>query len=312
MRNLRLLSALFATMVAAIGASTVAADDGYPRLLVIEKPGQQPTWRSIDNLFEAVDPDKPDPGGAVLFEDRFAELDVESSSEPPTGARYVDGWVAWNVRHLEANGDQAYKILIDGETHEIVEDGLALRGLERQTQAGLKYTAGMISTERSFALVPGTRIDVELKISRLSPGGHFTLWLLTASSPAWPPEIDFLEVVGSNLTFPNGPVDLLAFNAIGSPGGPSITFRDHGRAFWQEFHTFSFVYGEDVFRWLVDGVEVRSQTAFLTVPLYFLATWELGASGNKDFPGPINKATKWPFEAIIRSVKVTTTNGAPG
>lgn len=304
MRYLSCLSILLATVIVAIGASVVA-DDGYPRLLVIEKPGEQPTWRSIDNLFKPTDPDKPDPGDDVVFLDRFTDLSVEDAWSPSTGKRYVDAWIAWHVRHLEHNKDLAYKVMIEGQTHEIVSDGLALRGLNRQTQKGLPFTAGMISTERSLAILPKHRIDVELRMTGLSAGGHFTLWLLDAQTPRHPPEIDILEVVGSNKTFPNGPIDLLSFNALGASGGPPITFRDHSRTFWQDFHTFSFVYGEDMFRWLVDGVEVRSQPAFISVPLYFLATWELGASPNGDFPGPVNGSTKWPFEAVIRSVSVT-------
>jgi len=272
------------------------------RIKVLDDNGIE-RWAPKDEVF-GLSPVDPDP---AIFHETFSELSIEDAWAPTTGATWVDAWVKWRVRHLNGNDDKGWKVHIPGETHEIVEDGLAMRGINKSVQEGFPWTAAMISTERSFAMEEGQRINVTLKITQMSPGGHFSLWLLESKTGKWPPEIDLLEVVGSNLTFPDGPVNLYSVNGLRPDrGGPNITFVDHEPDFWDKFHTFSFVWGKDVIRWLVDNEEVRAQPNFLTSqPMYFLATWELGASRNQDFPGPVNDVTVWPFEVIMKEVKVT-------
>ncbi len=281
-----------------LGGIPALAED-YPRFLVIEEEGTQPVWRSIDDLFE------PAPERTVVFEDSFDYLSIEDAWSPTVGARYIDGWDLWRVRHLKGNGDEAYKIHVPGETHEIVDGGLALRALNKSVEEGFPYTAAMISTERSFSFGPGHRIDIEMHVTSLTAGGHFSLWLLEAETKRWPPEIDITELIGSNKHAPDGPVNLISANGLTVDGnGPSITFKNVDPGFHDEAHIYSFIWTDDEMVWLVDGEEIRRQANFVDVPMYFLATWEIGASSNSDFPGPVNESTEWPFEVIIKSVKV--------
>ena len=257
----------------------------------------------LAELLEGMDkpqpPTGPDP--QVLFQDRFSSLSIDNAWGADSKARWIDAWDRWHVRHLKDNHDLAWKVHQAGKTHQIMADGLALRALRKETKPGMPYTAGMISTERSFGFRYG-RVDVDMTVTHIGPGMHFSLWLLPVDG-TWPPEVDMLELIGSNKFAPNGPVNLLFFNTLG--GGPGIQWHEVPVDYIKARHRYSWVWNEQQMIWLVDGEIRRTQPNFIKKDLYFLATWEVGASPNGDFPGPVTSNTAWPGEVILHEVKVT-------
>jgi beta-glucanase (GH16 family) len=143
-----------------------------------------------------------------------------------------------------------------------------------------------------------------MKVNTLTAGQHFTWWLLPIDG-SWPPEIDIIELVGSNRSRPNGPMDMLFFNGHGSNGGPGINWVDVASDFLGRFHEYEFIWDREQMIWLVDGVEYRRQVNYINKPMYILGSWEIGSSPNGDFPGPLNNSSKWPAEVEIDYVKVT-------
>lgn len=240
------------------------------------------------------------PSSNVLFFDDFSELSIEDGQAPGTGARWADSFPKINgkfgVRTLEANGDVGVKRHEGALTHALTDNGLALRA----SRKGNGYVAGCISAARSFSTLYG-RFTARMKVNAIGPGHHLSWWLL-ADDGSWPPEIDGLEVIGSNSHNPSGPVNLLFFNNHGGEGG--ISWHDVPNGFIGAWHNYTVEWTAETVRWLVDGVEWRSEDNIVDKPMYPIICWEVGANGNGDFPGPINDATPWPAEVEIAHVIV--------
>jgi beta-glucanase (GH16 family) len=260
-------------------------------------------------------------GYRLVFEDNFNQLVLKEDVLPATageggGARAWESYFAgWNARHLEGNNDQALKA--DGhyqgrggkslgdygiELHEVTADG-TLKLYGRETPDDLKdqfefpYLAGMISGEKLHAQRYGYW-EVRLRPSNISTGHHLAFWLIP-SDHSWPPEIDLLEVIGSN---PENPSDAgyFFFNSILSdPSDDEITrvTPPRGRDAW---YTIGFRWDENDMRWYLDGEEVRRRASLQTDnELYFLISPEIGGH----WVGSPTACTQWPIEAEIDYIR---------
>ncbi|MGI9486482.1 MAG: glycoside hydrolase family 16 protein [Geminicoccaceae bacterium] len=218
------------------------------------------------------------------------------------------------MRHLAGNNDQALKVDSTyrgsgGPTikdhglvvHDASNGTLKLYGVEtppaiQPQYSGFPYLGGMISGERIFAQRYGYW-EVRMRIVTCSVGHHLAIWLL-AQDGSYPPEIDMLEVIGSNPGNPSEAGEFF-FNSHG-PGQPGLTrvTPPNGTFAW---YTLGFLWTPQDMRWFLDGNEVRRVPNFITDnDLYFLISPEIGSN----WPGPTDGTTVWPMEIEIDYVRV--------
>ncbi len=232
------------------------------------------------------------------------------------GAVWETHFAGWGVRRLEGNNDKALKadaayrgrggkslgelgILL----HEFTGDGtLKLYGrptppaLEHQFE--LPYLGGMVSGEKLHAQTYGYW-EVRLRFNAISAGHHWALWLIP-SDHSWPPEIDMLEVVGSN---PENQSDAehFMFNSILTDPNPDSYTRvvpPRGKNAW---YTIGFLWTPSEMRWFLDGQEVRKRPAMGgDKALYFLISPEIG----NDWAGAPTTDTVWPTEVELDYFRV--------
>lgn len=273
--------------------------DGLKWLLV---QGNPPQFVRVE-AEEPEEPDEEEPMGDILFEDRFTELSLEDGMKGPTGKRWADCFHRWKVRRLAdaPNLDQGEKIHVPGKTHIITPEGLSLRAYaDKASPTG--YYAGMIQG-RSFSFGPGSRLDIDARLANVPPGTHLSFWLMPKSG-AGLPEFDALEVVGSNSWAKNGPINSVFFNAK-TEGEGHWHQHDVPDGFFKQKHRYSLVWKKTGLEWLIDGQKLHSAPNLYDGEMEILITWELGASANGDFPGPINAASVWPAEVVLSLVRVT-------
>ncbi len=271
-------------------------------------------------------------GYELTFEDNFDQLNLidRLNAEPKANGRnaairsWESSFTGWGVRHLEGNNDQALKADVNfqgfggkslGEhgvqLHEVTADG-TLRLFGRQTpdglqpQFGLPFLGGMMSAQGLHAQRYGYW-EVRLRASNVSTGHHWALWLIPDDN-SWPPEIDMLEVVGSN---PENPSDAqhFFFNSILSdPNTDEYTrvIPPRGREAW---YTIGFLWDENDMRWFLDGEEVRQRPSLqLDKALYFLISPEIGGK----WVGAPTGGTKWPMEIELDYVRIYSKSDASG
>lgn len=300
---------------------------------VLDSQTMQEAWRPIgDVVLSNDDRQEPAPPPAdppidatkprVIFHEDWSSLSLEDGLKPTWGERWCDCFAGYRVRHLEANNDQCAKIWIPHKTHRLgVMKGRDFAGAlpaprgdtcsllawpEQTPGTGLAYTGGMLSAERSLAFTYGT-VEFDLCIDAISAGGHFTAWMLRADG-VWPPEIDIGEFIGSNQHRPNGPIEAVFFSgkekapdAVHNPVLPWLK----SMPIVGQWHKYRFIWEPDFMAWEIDGEVVRRQPTFIHEPMTLFFSWEVGASPNGDFPGPVNGSTKWPMSATIGPITVT-------
>ncbi len=261
-------------------------------------------------------------GFELVFEDNFDQLRLMPADGPndAVNGREDDRWqtyfAGWNARFLEGNNDQALKAGAGyrgrggkslGENgirlHEVTDQG-TLKLYAYPTPTGLldqfemPYLGGMISGENQHAQTYGYW-EVRLRYNSLSTGHHWAIWLIP-SDHSWPPEIDMIEVVGSN---PENQSDAeyFIFNSILSEDNNDDYTRvlpPRGREAW---YTIGFLWDENDMRWFLDGQEVRRRPSLRTdKELYFLVSPEVG--GN--WVGAPDDSTDWPTEIEIDYVRI--------
>jgi beta-glucanase (GH16 family) len=148
---------------------------------------------------------------------------------------------------------------------------------------------------------------VRLRPKNVSTGHHWALWLIPDDN-SWPPEIDMLEIVGSN---PENPSDAkyFFFNSILSdPNSDEITrvTPPRGRDAW---YTIGFLWDENDMRWFLDGEEVRQRPSLeLDKALYFLISPEIGGH----WVGAPTGGTTWPMEMELDYVRIYSKPSAGG
>lgn len=144
--------------------------------------------------------------------------------------------------------------------------------------AGLTYNSGVITSQTSAVQTYGY---FEMR-ARLPSGQGFwpAFWLLPADGD-WPPEIDAMEVIGSDTTY-------LHVNAHSKHTGahtvtPAVVPTADLSA---GYNTFGVSWRPDVIRWYLNGTEVHSAPTppDMHRPMYMLANLAVGGEGS--WPGP--------------------------
>ena len=159
------------------------------------------------------------------------------------------------------------------------------------------YRSGMMTTSGKFSQQYG-RFEIRCRIPA-GKGLWPAFWMLP-DPPAWPPEIDVLEILGEE------PDKVYMSHHWSDPENPegktlATTGEFKGVDFSDGFHTMAVEWEKGTIRWYVDGVE-RHQVNSDPVPdqpMFLLVNLAVG--GWAEAPAP---ETKFPAEFEIDYVKV--------
>ncbi len=240
-------------------------------------------------------------GGAALIDD----VSFEPVSNPWTLVWYdeftapgVDA-TKWNIVDGATGGNNELNWYAPDEVY--AENGnLVLRSRPRSYN-GKPYTSGQVNTWARFSPTYG-RIDVRAKL----PWGRGLWpahWLLPQAG-GWPPEIDIMELIGSNPW-------CVRMSQHWGPLPPGVKPWDIGQTaggdycgpdFTADYHTYSVEWWPGQVHWLIDGVlrvsSIRSQAP--AEPMFLILNTAVGG----DWPGPPDGSTPWPAYHLIDYVRV--------
>ncbi len=253
-------------------------------------------------------------GYKLAFEDSFDKLNLLSDQQNWGWASYFTGW---NVRHLKGNNDKALKgdATYRGnggpslgehgiQLHEITPEGtLKLYGIKTPEALvpqflGFPHLAGMLSGDKMYTQHKGYW-EVRLRMTNVSIGHHVALWLVPVDN-AWPPEIDMLEVVGSNPPNPSD-ADHFFFNSILSKERNDKITRIIPPKALDDWYTIGFLWDDEHMRWFLDGEEVRRRPSLdYDEEFYFILSPEMGSK----WVGPTTAETQWPLEIEVDYFRV--------
>lgn len=268
------------------------------------------------------------PGYRLTYRDDFssyANVDemIENGDQPTTGKPFADNFVTFGVRSLAGNNDRCWKAKRDNvgfgatplhamgiEPHVLNQSGtLSLRMYEIPTAnqgsfQNREFAGGMISTERGFGGGYGL-YRAKIRMKNVPPGGHFSLWLLTRTSPHQV-EIDLIEIVGNATFTDDKPHNLMFYNGHDQQSTPQRSATQTqiavSNAYLNEWHEYAFLHEPNLLTWYVDGIQVRQEASYFdgSLPLHWFATWEGNFDTFKDFPGPFqNNSAVMPADAEI-------------
>ena len=134
--------------------------------------------------------------------------------------------------------------------------------------AGKPFITGQLLTDKSFSQTYGY-FEMSAKLSNAA-GVVNGFWLLPADG-SWPPELDAMEVVGSN------PKTLVMTSHSG--GGTTPHWTDVPDTS-QAFHTYAVDWEPDKLTWYFDGKQVAQQDtpSDMNKPMYMLLSTVVGTS----------------------------------
>ena len=254
------------------------------------------------------------PGYRLSWSDEFDSLSLDLGADG--GERWATKFIGWNVLSLAGNGDQCMKADPDHtgtggprlglETHRVDRGVLTLFGRpipqgQRSQFWGYEAACGMISGQRSHTQTYGYW-ETRMRIANVSRGHHWAIWLVPGDD-SWPPEVDILEVVGTN-SARNADERRFHFTGHYLDGGGTrqadMAYRNApGPA--DGWYTLGLEWTADSVVWHLDGVEVHRMWNFVgDKPVYFMISPEIG--GN--WPGPTSQQTTWPMAMDVDYVRI--------
>jgi beta-glucanase (GH16 family) len=177
---------------------------------------------------------------------------------------------------------------------------LVLRSQERW-YAGHPYTSGLVESNGRFAQAYG-RFEIRAKLPT-GQGLWPAIWMLP-TRPVWPPEIDIMELIGSQ---PNRVVMSMHWGPV-PPGqypwdiGQTANGDFWGPDFSQGFHTFAIEWMPGRLYWLIDDVVRLSviRPEIPAEPMFFILNTAVGG----DWPGSPDGSTVFPQFHEIDYVRV--------
>lgn len=163
------------------------------------------------------------------------------------------------------------------------------------------YRSGMMSTTRKFSQKYG-RFEIRCRVPK-GRGLWPAFWLLP-EPPAWPPEIDVLEILGHETD------RVYLTHHWPDPDDPdeseSVTGEYRGPDFSEDFHDFAVEWEPGELRWYVDG-ELRHQSRreeVPDVPAFLLVNLAVGGWAEEP-----DESTAFPADFEIDHVRVWKRRG---
>jgi beta-glucanase (GH16 family) len=232
---------------------------------------------------------RPDLSQAVLtFDDEFEGAALDLSK--------------WNIisRILYSNGAvNAYNPAMVS-----VVNGHLKIDLHRLSYLGKPYSGGEVDTRNKFNQRYGY---FEARIQVPSGSGLHSSWWLWPITDLWPPEIDIMEVRGSQPTQVNMTTHW-SENDVHPTGPTDTTFTgDHyaestykGSDFTQDFHVFGVEWTPSMLIWYIDGVERHRTTEHVPQEAFWL---ELDLALD-NYGGRVDASTLLPASMLVDYVRV--------
>lgn len=265
--------------------------DGAPaKILALVNEKEQPSSDAAPRVKSA---EKPVGRRHGELDDSFWKLVFDCEFDSP------DELSKWNnqdrVEQRCNNELQAYVT----DAFEIRDGQLHIKAQKRDARYGgeqMHYTSGKLNTRGKFEIQYG-RFDIRLKV----PAGRGfwpAFWLLPASGE-WPPEIDFLEVLGhqpQRMYFTNH----WPPHANGKHPQYGTHFDVHPD-FSEKFHVISGVWKDKKINYYVDGKKVSTSTRGIPHEKMFLI---LNLAVGGDWPGSPDEKTVFSGELIVDYVRV--------
>lgn len=158
------------------------------------------------------------------------------------------------------------------------------------------YRSGMMTTSGKFSQTYG-RFEMRCKVPK-GKGLWPAFWMLP-DPPAWPPEIDILEILSHETD------KIYMSNHWPNPSDPdgnslSQTGEFQGIDFADGFHTVAVEWEPGEIRWFVDGVQRhRSDQSVPDRPMFLLVNLALGGG----WAGPPDDTTRFPADFEIDYVR---------
>lgn len=161
----------------------------------------------------------------------------------------------------------------------------------RSDAAGASYLSGRVN------MLSGVRygkIEVRAKLPG-TQGMWPAIWLLPKNG-SWPPEIDAMELLGSD---PRRVYMTAHWGNRRHPQQDQSSFT--GPDFTSDYHIFSIEWDRKSVRWLIDGVEQKVITRHVpNKPMYLIMNTSVGG----DWPGDPDASTSFPQEFRIDYVRI--------
>lgn len=153
---------------------------------------------------------------------------------------------------------------------------------------GYQYTSGMLTTYRSFRQ-HGGYFEMRAKLPK-GQGIWPAFWMLPADG-SWPPELDAMEMLGTD---PTTYYMTVHSNATGTH--TQVQGWHKGVDLSADFHRYGVLWEASKITWYFDGQAVFSATppTDLNQPLYLLINLAVGG----DWPGMVDATT--PFPAVMQ------------
>lgn len=198
----------------------------------------------------------------------------------------------WRVEYAALVKNQELQFYTDDEVY--LEDGCLVLRSRKRDFGGRAYTSGLVDTKDRFSQVFG-RFEVRAQLPR-GRGIWPAHWMLPEDHPAWPPEIDIMEMLGHEPdvvhltqhwgTWPNN-------------ASRGVPFR--GPDFSEGFHTFAVEWSSDRIDWFVDDRPAFSSTGDIPrIPFYLILNTAVGGQ----WPGNPDETTEFPQYHRIDYVRV--------
>ncbi len=245
-------------------------------------------------------------GGAnLIFADEFSGTALNTSTWRTCF------WWASSTCSIETNNELE---LYTPSNVSVTNGALALQA-RRESAVGWNgksyaYTSGMVMTGgQSGGAAPGFTYRYGYAEARVKVPAGQGLWPAFWALPAsygWPPEIDAMEILGSDPSTVNMTYHYL--NGSGTHMSPGQAWT--GPDFSQGWHTFGVDWQPDAMVWYVDGVErgrFTDAAAITSEPAYLLLNLAVGGT----WPGSPNASTAFPSDYLVDYVRVWDHFGTP-
>ncbi|MBC6981872.1 family 16 glycosylhydrolase [Caulobacter sp. 17J80-11] len=164
---------------------------------------------------------------------------------------------------------------------------------------GYDYTSGLIDTRDTFSQLYGY---FEMRAAVPAGQGLWPAFWLLPQGGGWPPELDVVEIFGSQPQVAHTAAHSNASGAHTADYSASDVQGDPAG-----FHTYGALWEADKLVWYVDGVEVaRTATpADMHQPMYMLANLAVGGT----LPGDPDATTPFPAQMRIDYIRAYSLNG---
>lgn len=217
------------------------------------------------------------PGWRLVWSDEF----IGAALDP-------DKWNAENVAWPYNSELQFYR-----PQQATVGDGVLRIEADRQAYGGRDYISARINTRGHLDQQYG-RFEARM-ILPAGQGFWPAFWLLP-STDAWPPELDIMELIGSN---PNTVYFTQHWGTVQNVMSYGITWT--GPNFTTGYHNFALEWSPNRVDWFVDGILRHTSTAnFPHEPMYVILNLAVGGH----LPGNPNASTPFPSSMLVDWVRV--------